>query len=161
MWRKIKNKYDELFWNRSLTNFWLWFQSLLLLVWCHMHMCVLVCSYVLEFDDDEEDGSLPQRVVPFHKVVALPEGHRQWIFFSSSVHKCEIGVQCCENHSFKAPYVFLTPCSLAKLLNFLSMLIGVNTSRGVCISILSIWENNYPRILKIKNCFICITGSSR
>ncbi|RVW78620.1 hypothetical protein CK203_046769 [Vitis vinifera] len=34
-------------------------------------------NYVLEFDDDEEDGSLPQRVVPFHKVVALPEGHRQ------------------------------------------------------------------------------------
>ncbi|XP_034708073.1 SAGA-associated factor 29 homolog A-like isoform X1 [Vitis riparia] len=34
-------------------------------------------DYVLEFDDDEEDGSLPQRVVPFHKVVALPEGHRQ------------------------------------------------------------------------------------
>jgi len=34
-------------------------------------------SYVLEFDDDEEDGSLPQRTVPFHKVVLLPEGHRQ------------------------------------------------------------------------------------
>ncbi|KVH92865.1 SGF29 tudor-like domain-containing protein [Cynara cardunculus var. scolymus] len=34
-------------------------------------------DYVLEFDDDEEDGSLPQRHVPFHKVVALPEGHRQ------------------------------------------------------------------------------------
>lgn len=34
-------------------------------------------SYVLEFDDDEEDGSLPQRTVPFHKVVPLPEGHRQ------------------------------------------------------------------------------------
>lgn len=34
-------------------------------------------DYVLEFDDDEEDGSLPQRIVPFHKVVALPEGHRQ------------------------------------------------------------------------------------
>ncbi|KAK3012806.1 hypothetical protein RJ639_010398 [Escallonia herrerae] len=33
--------------------------------------------YVLEFDDDEEDGSLPQRLVPFHRVVALPEGHRQ------------------------------------------------------------------------------------
>ncbi|KOM38452.1 hypothetical protein LR48_Vigan03g183400 [Vigna angularis] len=33
--------------------------------------------YVLEFDDDEEDGSLPQRTVPFHKVVLLPEGHRQ------------------------------------------------------------------------------------
>uniref|UniRef100_A0A251SB47 Putative SGF29 tudor-like domain-containing protein n=1 Tax=Helianthus annuus TaxID=4232 RepID=A0A251SB47_HELAN len=29
------------------------------------------------FDDDEEDGSLPQRHVPFHKVVTLPEGHRQ------------------------------------------------------------------------------------
>ena len=28
-------------------------------------------------------------------------------FFFSSVHKCEIGVQCCENHSFKDPYVFL------------------------------------------------------
>lgn len=34
-------------------------------------------DYMLEFDDDEEDGSLPQRNVPFHKVVALPEGHRQ------------------------------------------------------------------------------------
>ncbi|KAG4914992.1 hypothetical protein JHK87_052549 [Glycine soja] len=34
-------------------------------------------DYVLEFDDDEEDGSLPQRTVPFHKVVPLPEGHRQ------------------------------------------------------------------------------------
>ncbi|KAI3776904.1 hypothetical protein L1987_46694 [Smallanthus sonchifolius] len=34
-------------------------------------------DYVLEFDDDEEDGSLPQRHVPFHKVVTLPEGHRQ------------------------------------------------------------------------------------
>ncbi|GFY87248.1 SGF29 tudor-like domain-containing protein [Actinidia rufa] len=34
--------------------------------------------YVLEFDDDEEeDGSLPQRIVPFHRVVGLPEGHRQ------------------------------------------------------------------------------------
>ncbi|KAJ4972642.1 hypothetical protein NE237_005816 [Protea cynaroides] len=34
-------------------------------------------DYLLEFDDDEEDGSLPQRTVPFHKVVSLPEGHRQ------------------------------------------------------------------------------------
>ncbi|GLU11350.1 hypothetical protein SLE2022_281050 [Rubroshorea leprosula] len=34
-------------------------------------------EYVLEFDDDEEDGTLPQRTVPFHNVVALPEGHRQ------------------------------------------------------------------------------------
>ncbi|KAF5479697.1 hypothetical protein F2P56_000496 [Juglans regia] len=34
-------------------------------------------EYSLEFDDDEEDGSLPQRSVPFHKVVPLPEGHRQ------------------------------------------------------------------------------------
>lgn len=34
-------------------------------------------DYLLEFDDDEEDGSLPKRIVPFHKVVALPEGHRQ------------------------------------------------------------------------------------
>lgn len=34
-------------------------------------------DYVLEFDDDEEDGSLPQRNVPFHKVVPLPDGHRQ------------------------------------------------------------------------------------
>ncbi|CAA0823431.1 SGF29 tudor-like domain [Striga hermonthica] len=34
-------------------------------------------SYVLEFDDDEEDGSLPQRLVPFHRVVPLPEGYRQ------------------------------------------------------------------------------------
>ncbi|KAK9053978.1 hypothetical protein SSX86_025053 [Deinandra increscens subsp. villosa] len=37
----------------------------------------LTSNYVLEFDDDEEDGSLPQRHVPFHKVVTLPEGHRQ------------------------------------------------------------------------------------
>uniref|UniRef100_M4EW29 Eukaryotic translation initiation factor 3 subunit I n=1 Tax=Brassica campestris TaxID=3711 RepID=M4EW29_BRACM len=34
-------------------------------------------EYLLEFDDDEENGALPQRTVPFHKVVALPEGHRQ------------------------------------------------------------------------------------
>ncbi|XP_048602928.1 SAGA-associated factor 29 homolog A-like [Brassica napus] len=34
-------------------------------------------EYLLEFDDDEEDGALPQRTVPFHKVVTLPEGHRQ------------------------------------------------------------------------------------
>ncbi|KAK9117318.1 hypothetical protein Sjap_016265 [Stephania japonica] len=34
-------------------------------------------DYLLEFDDDEEDGSMPQRNVPFHKVVPLPEGHRQ------------------------------------------------------------------------------------
>ncbi|XP_042503055.1 SAGA-associated factor 29 homolog A-like isoform X1 [Macadamia integrifolia] len=34
-------------------------------------------DYSLEFDDDEEDGYLPQRTVPFHKVVPLPEGHRQ------------------------------------------------------------------------------------
>ncbi|KAL0344048.1 UNVERIFIED_CONTAM: SAGA-associated factor 29A [Sesamum angustifolium] len=34
-------------------------------------------SYILEFDDDEEDGSLPQRSVPFHRVVPLPEGYRQ------------------------------------------------------------------------------------
>lgn len=34
-------------------------------------------DYLLEFDDDEEDGSLPQRNVPFYKVVPLPEGHRQ------------------------------------------------------------------------------------
>lgn len=41
--------------------------------------CFLLDSYLLEFDDDEEDGSstLPQRTVPFHKVVALPEGLRQ------------------------------------------------------------------------------------
>jgi len=37
-------------------------------------------SYLLEFDDDEEDGldGLPKRSVPFHHVVPLPEGHRQW-----------------------------------------------------------------------------------
>eukprot|EP00250_Pteridium_aquilinum_P011296 c19973_g1_i1 orf=1044-1862(-) len=35
--------------------------------------------YVLEFDDDEEEGvdGLPQRNVPFYQVVQLPEGHRQ------------------------------------------------------------------------------------
>ncbi|KAG0463581.1 hypothetical protein HPP92_019650 [Vanilla planifolia] len=31
----------------------------------------LVLSYLFEFDDDEEDGSLPQRNVPFYRVVAL------------------------------------------------------------------------------------------
>lgn len=35
-------------------------------------------DYLLEFDDDEEDdGSLPRRSVAFHKVVPLPDGHRQ------------------------------------------------------------------------------------
>lgn len=35
-------------------------------------------DYPLEFDDDEsEDGSMPQRTVPFYNVVPLPEGHRQ------------------------------------------------------------------------------------
>ncbi|KAI0501584.1 hypothetical protein KFK09_016529 [Dendrobium nobile] len=34
-------------------------------------------DYSLEFDDDEEDGSLPQRSVPFYRVVTLPDGHRQ------------------------------------------------------------------------------------
>ncbi|OAY25639.1 SAGA-associated factor 29 homolog A [Manihot esculenta] len=34
-------------------------------------------EYLLEFDDDEEDGALPQRAVPFYNVVALPDGHRQ------------------------------------------------------------------------------------
>ncbi|KAH1193155.1 SAGA-associated factor 29 A [Glycine max] len=46
----------------------------------HRRVIILSFSlvdYVLEFDDDEEDGSLPQRTVPFHKVVPLPEGHRQ------------------------------------------------------------------------------------
>lgn len=35
--------------------------------------------YVLEFDDDEEEGmdGLPPRNVPFYHVVQLPEGHRQ------------------------------------------------------------------------------------
>ncbi|XP_038996957.1 SAGA-associated factor 29 homolog A-like [Hibiscus syriacus] len=33
-------------------------------------------EYLLEFDDDEEDGALPQKMVPFRKVVPLP-GHRQ------------------------------------------------------------------------------------
>ncbi|XLS98841.1 hypothetical protein HN51_041576 [Arachis hypogaea] len=43
----------------------------------HGHRKRKTDDYVLEFDDDEEDGSLPERTVPFHKVVALPEGHRQ------------------------------------------------------------------------------------
>ncbi|KAJ8750289.1 hypothetical protein K2173_014204 [Erythroxylum novogranatense] len=34
-------------------------------------------DYLLEFDDDEEDGTLPQRTVSFHRVVSLPNGHRQ------------------------------------------------------------------------------------
>uniref|UniRef100_A0A2N9I9E8 SGF29 C-terminal domain-containing protein n=1 Tax=Fagus sylvatica TaxID=28930 RepID=A0A2N9I9E8_FAGSY len=34
-------------------------------------------DYLLEFDDDEENGSLPQRTVPFQKVVALPDEPRQ------------------------------------------------------------------------------------
>ncbi|KAL3629159.1 SAGA-associated factor 29 A [Castilleja foliolosa] len=33
-------------------------------------------DYVLVFDDDEEDGSLPKRSVPVHRVVPLPEGYR-------------------------------------------------------------------------------------
>ncbi|KAM2955945.1 hypothetical protein FF2_023130 [Malus domestica] len=43
----------------------------------HFDALFFVDFYLLEFDDDEEGGSLPQRTVPFHKVVALPEGHRQ------------------------------------------------------------------------------------
>ncbi|KAL6554537.1 SAGA-associated factor 29 B [Orobanche hederae] len=31
--------------------------------------------YVWEFDDDEEGGFLPQRLVPLHRVVLLPEGY--------------------------------------------------------------------------------------
>ncbi|KAG5527150.1 hypothetical protein RHGRI_028162 [Rhododendron griersonianum] len=46
-----------------------------------IHVCYIqrkIDDYVLEFDDDEEeDGSLPQRLVPFHRVVGLPEGHKQ------------------------------------------------------------------------------------
>ncbi|XP_057831729.1 SAGA-associated factor 29 homolog A isoform X3 [Cryptomeria japonica] len=36
-------------------------------------------NYLLEFDDDEEDGvdGLPKRLVPFYHIVPLPEGHRQ------------------------------------------------------------------------------------
>ncbi|GBG67899.1 hypothetical protein CBR_g1018 [Chara braunii] len=36
-------------------------------------------DYLLEFDDDEEEGvdGLPQRSVPFYHTVPLPEGHRQ------------------------------------------------------------------------------------
>ncbi|KAK7852546.1 saga-associated factor 29 like protein b [Quercus suber] len=34
-------------------------------------------DYLLEFDDDEENGSLPKRIVPFQKVVPLPEESRQ------------------------------------------------------------------------------------
>ncbi|XP_042062513.1 SAGA-associated factor 29 homolog A-like isoform X1 [Salvia splendens] len=34
-------------------------------------------DYVVQFEDDEEDGSLPKRLVPFHRVVALPDGCRQ------------------------------------------------------------------------------------
>ncbi|XP_056176581.1 SAGA-associated factor 29 homolog A-like [Syzygium oleosum] len=34
-------------------------------------------DYLLEFDDDEEDGAMPQRTVRFIHVVPLPEGHRQ------------------------------------------------------------------------------------
>lgn len=45
-------------------------------------------SYVLEFDDDEEEGALPQRVVPFHRVVALPEGYRQWLYAN---YHCKVG----------------------------------------------------------------------
>lgn len=43
-----------------------------------------VRSYLLEFDDDEqEDGSLPIRSVAFNRVVAFPEDHRQWAFQQS------------------------------------------------------------------------------
>lgn len=34
-------------------------------------------DYVLEFDDDEEEGCLPRREVPYHRVVPLPQGYRQ------------------------------------------------------------------------------------
>ncbi|KAL0010771.1 hypothetical protein SO802_005879 [Lithocarpus litseifolius] len=34
-------------------------------------------DYLLEFDDDEENGSLPKRTVHFQKVVPLPEESRQ------------------------------------------------------------------------------------
>ncbi|GLJ08205.1 hypothetical protein SUGI_0084040 [Cryptomeria japonica] len=36
-------------------------------------------NYLLEFDDDEEDGvdGLPERTVPFFHVVQLPDGHCQ------------------------------------------------------------------------------------
>lgn len=35
-------------------------------------------DYMLEFDDDEEeDGSLPQRQVSCYRVVGLPDGHKQ------------------------------------------------------------------------------------
>ncbi|CAL5325665.1 unnamed protein product [Camellia sinensis] len=44
-------------------------------VWTDYKDTLLMEGYVLEFDDDEEeDGSLLQRIVPFHKVVGLPEG---------------------------------------------------------------------------------------
>lgn len=43
----------------------------------YAYSCFWLGSYILEFDDDEEEGALPQRIVPFHKVVALPDGHRQ------------------------------------------------------------------------------------
>ncbi|TYG62966.1 hypothetical protein ES288_D07G274100v1 [Gossypium darwinii] len=36
-------------------------------------LCAYLRGYLLEFDD----GALPQRTVPFHKVVPLPEWHRQ------------------------------------------------------------------------------------
>eukprot|EP00246_Nothoceros_aenigmaticus_P001800 TRINITY_DN12445_c0_g1_i1.p1 TRINITY_DN12445_c0_g1~~TRINITY_DN12445_c0_g1_i1.p1 ORF type:complete len:287 (-),score=53.21 TRINITY_DN12445_c0_g1_i1:13-873(-) len=34
-------------------------------------------DYLLQFDDDEEEGELPKRPVVFYYVVHLPEGHRQ------------------------------------------------------------------------------------
>lgn len=49
-------------------------------IWCSLILWLPArCSYLLEFDDDEEDGALPQRNVPFHNVVGLPDGHRQWL----------------------------------------------------------------------------------
>ncbi|VAI29224.1 unnamed protein product [Triticum turgidum subsp. durum] len=60
------------------------FAMSLILSFCH-HVVKLHCNklqrksddYNLLFDDDEEDGNLPERAVPFYRVVALPEGHRQ------------------------------------------------------------------------------------
>ncbi|PPD97245.1 hypothetical protein GOBAR_DD05748 [Gossypium barbadense] len=38
---------------------------------------ILVTTFIIQYLLEFDDGALPQRTVPFHKVVPLPEWHRQ------------------------------------------------------------------------------------
>ncbi|KAL6007265.1 hypothetical protein ACLOJK_032761 [Asimina triloba] len=60
----------------------------------HRKLASCWISYLLEFDDDEEDGSLPQRLVPFHRVVGLPEGHRHSEYGRDRAHLIEAVMMC-------------------------------------------------------------------